>query len=724
MREKVGTPSAASTVETPESTLFSLERWRENFLDVILRASTILGLAVAVISAVDVVRAGNAWLAWVYIAAWLVVLALAVRAWPYHLRAWTLLALMYGLAVAGLMENGVRGDARLFFLSLTIMTAMLVNVRAAVAVTITCLVTILAVGVLAFGGLVHLTSPVTPLGTVRLWIVSTLSLALLQTIVLVGLLLLLREFSSAQQKLRESFDTITRERTLLRTVVDNIPDAIYAKDGEGRRSLSNRADARLMDTHNDAESLGRTGAELLPSEAANRLLEEDRLVFRTGQPLINREFPMTGPDGRERWLLVSKLPLRGPGGEIMGMVGIDRDITDLRKAEDDRARLAEQLRQSQRMESMGRLAGSLAHDINNLLTPLLGYSETLLEIVDSREELTEGLAQVKGAAHRTRDLLRQLLAFGGRQSLTLAPVDLRETLRGFDKLLRRTVRADITLDVHLPAGLGTIRADAGALEQVILNLVLNAQDAMPNGGRLSIELADREAPGRDGDSAPATLPAGPYVVLTVADSGVGMDEATLARVFEPFFTTKPRGTGLGLATVYGLVQQHEGTVAVTSHPGRGTTVQVWFPGLRDDAGGRLSSGGAAASAAPGGSETILVVEDDDVVLDLACRVLSRKGYTVLAARGGPEALARAAAAPVIDLLLSDVVMPGMSGPDLARQLSAARPQMRAVFMSGYTADMLADNDVGDAGEELVRKPFLPEDLARAVRRALDSSPRR
>ncbi len=711
-------------LESLQSAVFSLERWREEFLRLVLVAATILGLAAVVPSMIDVVRAGNAGLAWVYGAAWIGVLVLTVFPWPYPVRAGTLLALIYALAVSGLMENGMRGDARLFFLALTIMTAMLVNIRVAFVMTGASLVTIGAIGALAFAGTVRLLSKVTPLGSVELWLVSTLSLALLQAVLLTGLLLFLREFSGAQEKLRGSFDALARERTLLRTVIDNIPDAIYAKDASGRRQLGNRADALLLQAPSVADVVGRTGAELLPDEAAARLLAEDQQVLRTGDPVINREFPMTGPDGNARWLLVSKLPLRGPSGEITGMVGIDRDITERKRAETERARLEEQLRLAQRMESMGRLAGGLAHDINNLLTPLLGYSELILENVDNRDELREGLAQIKGAARRTRELLRQLLAFGGRQPLTMAPVDLREAVRAFGKLLRRTVREDVDLEILLPDALSPVLADVGALEQILLNLVLNAQEAMPTGGKVAIEAADRRAAGSGHDGEPPGLAAGAYVVLSVRDTGVGMDAETAARVFEPFYSTKPRGTGLGLATVYALAQQHGGSVAVRSQPGQGTEIALWLPRLAAVAAAATGSAADERTPVQGGSETILVVEDDDIVRDLARRVLERLGYYVIAARGGPEAMERASSGDTIDLLLTDVVMAsGMNGPELSRRLSGERPRMRTVLMSGYAPEVLARSGMGKDDAPLLRKPFLPDDLADIVRRTLDAETR-
>jgi PAS domain S-box-containing protein len=464
----------------------------------------------------------------------------------------------------------------MFLLGLTIMAAMLVNPRAGVFALVGSVATIGVVGALALTGTYHLLSKVTPAGSLLQWLVSTIILVLLQTTVLLALTLFLREFRRALDRVRRGVDELARERSLLRTVIDNIPDAVYAKDASGRRQLSNPADARLMGFADRQEALGRTGAEVLSPDTAEQVLAEDRDVLRTGEPVINKEMLITDPGGRQHWLLVSKLPLRGSSGEVTGILGIDRDITERRRSEEEQERLREQLRLSQRMESIGRLAGGLAHDINNLLAPILGFTEILLADLPAGDNRAESLRQIRGAAVRVRDLVRKLFAFGKRQDLALRPVDLRAVVQGFEKLLRPALRQDIELTLRLPETLGIVRADVSAIEEVIMNVVLNAQEAMPKGGMITLALKDespQEAAARE--SSEAGPAAG--VIMEISDTGHGMDQATAQHVFEPFFTTKAEGTGLGLSTVYGIVRQHGGTVHLRSEPMKGATFTVVFP---------------------------------------------------------------------------------------------------------------------------------------------------
>jgi nitrogen-specific signal transduction histidine kinase/ActR/RegA family two-component response regulator len=396
------------------------------------------------------------------------------------------------------------------------------------------------------------------------------------------------------------------------------------------------------------------------------------------------------------------------------MIGVSLDVTARHELED-------RLRQAQKMEAVGRLAGGVAHDFNNLLQVIQGHARFALEALPEPGDLREDLEAVYAASERAARLTRQLLAFSRKQILQPRELDLNAVVRGVMPMLGRLIGEDIAVVTHLAPRLGAVTADPAQLEQVLVNLAVNARDAMPEGGTLGIETADvaldaAACERRDGPVAP-----GAYVRLAVRDTGAGMDEATRARAFEPFFTTKApgKGTGLGLATVYGIVRQSGGCVTVSSAPGAGTTVVVELPRTSAPEPARP----AADAPAPGrGTGTVLLVEDDATVRQFVRRVLEWQGYAVLEAAHGPDALRVAAEhGGRIDLVLTDVVMPGMSGRALAEALTASRPGLRVLFMSGYTDDEILRRGLGTTGVALLEKPFTAEALRDAVRRELDAA---
>jgi signal transduction histidine kinase len=378
-----------------------------------------------------------------------------------------------------------------------------------------------------------------------------------------------------------------------------------------------------------------------------------------------------------------------------------------------------QLRQAQKMEAIGQLAGGIAHDFNNLLTVITSYSGLLLRETPPEDPSHADLAAIRDAGERAATLTRQLLAFSRQQVLQPQVLDLNVVTRDVEKLLRRLLREDIRLETRLAPGLGRVHADPGQIEQVIMNLVVNARDAMPDGGRIVIETANAEVRARDAtrhhDAAP-----GRYVVLAVHDDGVGMDAATQMRMFDPFFTTKGigKGTGLGLSTVYGIVRQSGGFIECESAPGTGTTFRLHFPLREEDRGAEASA--PARVSAPRGSETILLAEDEAPVRTVAARILRKSGYTVLEAADGHEALALwDAHGNRIDLVVSDMVMPNMGGRELATAVRARRPDVRLLFLSGYTEDVAQMGSLLAAGNVFLEKPFSEEKLASKVREALD-----
>jgi signal transduction histidine kinase/ActR/RegA family two-component response regulator len=396
-----------------------------------------------------------------------------------------------------------------------------------------------------------------------------------------------------------------------------------------------------------------------------------------------------------------------------------RELEERERAEAALKKTEEQLVQAQKMEAVGRLAGGVAHDFNNLLSAILGYSAILLEDLEAGDRVREEIEEIKKAGERAATLTRQLLAFSRQQVLEPRIVDLNEVIGNIDQMLRRLLGEDVTLLVSTHRELSKIKVDPGQIEHVIMNLVVNARDAMPNGGRLTIETHNvilDEAYARE---HPEVTP-GPHVLLAVSDSGIGMDKKTLGRIFEPFFTTKVKGkgTGLGLSMVFGIVTQSRGSIWVYSEPGKGATFKIYFPASFER--GVTHSSSDLLVASTRGSETILLVEDDDLVRAVARRVLRREGYRIIEARNATEALAASEEhGGVIHLLLSDVVMPEMSGPRLAEQLTMKRPQLKVLYMSGYTDDAIVHHGVLELGAAFLQKPITVETLSRKVREILD-----
>jgi signal transduction histidine kinase len=422
-------------------------------------------------------------------------------------------------------------------------------------------------------------------------------------------------------------------------------------------------------------------------------------------------------EGATDYVLKQKLSRLGPA--VKRALHEAENRRERKRAEAAQANLEEQLRQAQKMESIGRLAGGLAHDFNNLLTVIRGYTELMKTKIPAGDPQLEDLEQIRRASERATSLIRQLLAFSRQQILAPTILDLNELVTNLHKMLGRLIGEDITLATVLQPGLWPVTADPGQIEQVIMNLVVNARDAMPTGGKLTIETGNV----RLDDSYAKThleTAAGPCVMLAVTDTGHGMDKPTQARIFEPFFTTKEsgQGTGLGLATVYGIVKQSGGDIIVYSEPGQGATFKIYLP---------ASEIAADRQAAPqailrtrGGNETILLVEDDEMVRSLIRRTLQGQGYTLLEARHGDEALSLSAQhSEPIDLLLTDVVMPQISGRELAERLKTLRPQMKTLFMSGYMDNTVVRHGVLEAEIEFLPKPFLPSVLTSKVREVLD-----
>ena len=498
---------------------------------------------------------------------------------------------------------------------------------------------------------------------------------------------------------------------LLQSVIEGTSDPIFVKDAERRYKLLNSAEAAALGRSKE-EVIGANADALYPPEIAASIRDGDERVIRNNAPLTQEE-TIPGADGQHTFL-VTKVPARDQEGRAVGLIGVAKDITELRRAE-------QQLLQAQKMEAVGRLAGGVAHDFNNLLTVITSYGELLQdELPPGSEAMREELGQIRKAAADAAALTRQLLAFSRQQVLQAKVLDLNAIVTNAGKMLQRVIGEDITLALVLAPDLGLVKADPGQIEQVVMNLAVNSRDAMPGGGKLTIETANAELDTQY-TAEHSVVAAGGYVQLVVSDTGIGMDEPTRRRVFEPFFTTKEmgKGTGLGLATVYGIVKQSGGFIWVYSEPGQGTTFKIYLP--RMDEAEVVDRQPKTAQPPARGTETVLLVEDAPSVRGVARQILERYGYTVIEAPTGQAALDIAARdSGEIHLLLTDVVMPEMSGRQVADRLVALRPRTRVLFISGYTDDAIVRHGVLEAGIAYLQKPFTPDGLARKVREVLDS----
>jgi PAS domain S-box-containing protein len=509
---------------------------------------------------------------------------------------------------------------------------------------------------------------------------------------------------------RSLMDSEARKAAMLEAALD----AVVAIDEEGMITEFNPAAERTFG-YRRADVLGRPIVEtIIPPDLRDRHRRGFARYRATGEPtILDRRLQLTGlhADGSEFpvELTVYRVPLPGPPR----FTAFIRDLTEAR-------RLEEQLLQAQKMESVGRLAGGIAHDFNNLLTAISGYAQLALEHSELAPEVREDLTQIRAAAGRAVEVTSQLLAFSRRQVLQPVALNLGDTLREISPMLRRLLGEDVGLVTSIGPSLGHVLADPGQLTQVILNLAVNARDAMPAGGRLTLEAANVDLDAEYAQGHAEVVP-GPYVLLSVTDTGVGMDEATRARLFEPFFTTKGqgKGTGLGLATVYGIVKQSGGHIWVYSESGRGTVFKVYLPRVEAVTGERQTP--AMRPRQTTGTETILVVEDDEGVRAFVKTVLEARGYRVIPAANADDAVERAARHDGrIGLLLTDIVMPGMSGVDLAARIRAMAPGLKVLFVSGYTENTIVHHGVLDPGVSFLAKPFSPDALAERVRAELDS----
>ena len=515
-----------------------------------------------------------------------------------------------------------------------------------------------------------------------------------------------------EQRVEERTRALRESERRFRDMLQNLKLLAVILDGQGNVTFCNEHVLQLTGW-SATEVLGQCFFDrFLPPERRRPARLEFLEKVRKGELPVHEESEILTRDEETRLVSWTHTLLRDAGGRVIGTASIGLDSTEER-------RLEEHLRQSQKLEAVGRLAGGVAHDFNNLLTIILGYSDLVL-LAARDPAVREHAQEVKKASERAAALTKQLLAFSRRQVLQPSVLDLNVVVRDTEKMLRRLIGEDIDLMSVGDDGLGRVRADRGQIEQVLVNLVVNARDAMPDGGRLTIEtenvLLDEAYVHTHG-----VTQAGPYVRLSVTDSGHGMDAATQARVFEPFFTTKRegKGTGLGLAMVYGIVKQSGGYIWVYSELGRGTTFKIYLPRVYEEA-----DVPRAAPPVPKdlrGTETILVVEDDDGLRRMAAEALQHFGFRVLQAPSAEIAISVLEQGGRVDLMLTDIVMPHMSGRELARQISGRRPQLKIMFMSGYAEQAAVRQGLIDADQAFISKPFTPEALVRKLRSVLDGA---
>ncbi len=499
-------------------------------------------------------------------------------------------------------------------------------------------------------------------------------------------------------------DFIQRARELA-TIVESSHDPIIGKRLDGTITSWNHAAEELYG-YTSEEVVGRSIALLEPPERKGEI--DDFLErVRRGERLVNLETVRVRKDGTPLDVRLTISPIE-VDGEIVGASTIVRDLTEQR-------RLEETVRRAQRMEAVARLAGGIAHDFNNLLVVIRGNAQLLADRSDG--ELRDIAHQIEVAGERASSLTRQLLAFSRQRVLRMETLDPNEVVENMLGLLRPVLPENITIETNLDPEIGAIDGDRSELANAILNLAINARDAMPDGGTLQIRTAPAEVTAKQ---ATGELPPGRFVLLQVTDSGTGMDAETSAQAFDPFFTTKADGTGLGLPAVYGLVTQSGGHITLYSEPGFGTTFRLYLPVTTS---ARPRAEPMRESGSPTGTECILLVEDNEMVRDLAATALTALGYRVLAVATADEALALAESRlGDFDLLLTDVVMPGMNGRELADRLVAARPGLKVLFTSGYPADTILRLGIAESAVSFIEKPYLPDQLGRAVRSSLDQGP--
>ncbi len=510
---------------------------------------------------------------------------------------------------------------------------------------------------------------------------------------------------------------------LLSVLINHTPDCIYVKDTSGGFVLNNRVHLRLLGVADQKGCLGKTDYDFFPHESAARYRSDEALVFRYGTPIIDREEKVVDHCGREHWFSTTKVPLRNDDGKVTGLVGISRDITHRKEGERRQEEVQRQLDHNRRLESLGRMAGGISHDFNNMLTAIVGYAGVLKrKLADRDPELSGYAGTILDASGRAGELIRKLLTFSRQSKKITEPVDMHQTITDVIHLLEYSIDKRIRVTHGLNARNAIVNGDRSQLENALLNLGMNARDAMPIGGRIAFETSSLTARPDFCDSHPYCRPGKTYLIIEVIDTGVGMDAATAEQIFEPFFTTKPsgKGTGLGLASVYGTVKAHDGHIVVESAPAQGTRFRLYFPAIeKQDEPPRDESGGEYR-----GCERILLVDDEEYVLSATAMILREIGYEVETCSSAIEAINQYYNDfKRYDLVIVDMIMPDMKGADLMTKLKDINPDVKMIGATGHmnSGDTQMVRSKHVAG--FIRKPYERGELASLVRWALAGSMR-
>ena len=705
------------------------ERWRGDLLRVVLQVCAGLGVLVYLPGAYASLQ-GDA-PGWLVADSAFLVLLVGLARWgslPDRVRAFAIMAVFY-VAGAGLLTTaGSLGQVLLFAFS--VLTTLLLDVRWGLGTVVLNGLTVQAVGMLGIGS-AGLNVRGWTMNRVE-WSVMNANLIAVDLCLVLALGAVIGALERALQRAIAVSAALQEERQALTELNASLRDSRALQRIAGRTARLGgwrlSASGALLWSDEVREIYG------LPEDAQPTVDEASAFYTADCRPFVrdsvrgciedgtpfDLEAQIRAASGTVLWVRTIANAVRDESGKITHVHGSVQDITPQKRAETQHQKLETQLRQAQKMEAIGSLAGGIAHDFNNILSVILSYSDLVIDDLPPADSLRGDVEQIKAAGLRAAELTRQLLAFSRKQMLQPVVLDLNGVVTGVEKMLVRLVSEDTKLAFVLCSDATKVHADAGQLEQVIVNLVVNARDAMPRGGRVTIETSHVLLAGEEAGEHPGVEP-GAYVQLRVTDTGTGMDRATQARIFEPFFTTKDKtkGTGLGLAMVYGIVQQSGGHVRVQSELGRGSTFEVFLPSTERSIERRTAE--ALPSVSLRGSETILLVEDDVQVREVLGMVLRKQGYVVLDVQNAGEAfLLCEQPGTRVDLLVTDVVMPGMSGPQLAERLEALRPDLPVLYISGYAEDAIVQHGVLHPDIEFLAKPVLPDAFARKVRTILDA----